>query len=46
MHALAYPGQDPNKLPTPKEVTSVYLYLMGPDSSGVTGEKFNAQNYM
>jgi NAD(P)-dependent dehydrogenase (short-subunit alcohol dehydrogenase family) len=46
MHTMAYPGQNPNNLTNPKEVTSVYLYLMGPDSAGVTGEKFNAQNYM
>ncbi len=46
MHAMAYPGQNPQNLPAPGDVTSVYLYLMGPDSAGVTGEKFNAQNYM
>ncbi|MGD8592805.1 MAG: YciK family oxidoreductase [Gammaproteobacteria bacterium] len=46
MHSMAYPGENPNNLPTPNEVTSVYLYLMGTDSAGVTGEKFNAQNYM
>lgn len=46
MHSMAYPGQDPAKLPTPEDVTSVYLYLVGPDSAGVTGEKFSAQNYM
>jgi len=41
MNALAYPGDDPNNLPSPKDITAVYLYLMGPDSSGVTGERFD-----
>jgi len=41
MNALAYPGDDPNTLPSPKDITAVYLYLMGPDSSGVTGERFD-----
>jgi len=45
MHTMAYPGKDPNDIPTPEEVTSVYLYLMGMDSAGVTGEKFSAQDY-
>ncbi|WP_455201355.1 YciK family oxidoreductase [Kaarinaea lacus] len=41
MNALAYPGDDPSNVPLPKEVTPVYLYLMGPDSGGVTGERFD-----
>jgi len=32
-----YPGEDPNTLPTPEQVTTAYLYFMGPDSKGVTG---------
>ena len=46
MHALAYPGTNPEKISAPEDVTSVYLYLMGMDSAGVTGERFSAQNYM
>lgn len=41
MNALAYPGDDPGNVPLAKDVTPVYLYLMGPDSSGVTGERFD-----
>jgi NAD(P)-dependent dehydrogenase (short-subunit alcohol dehydrogenase family) len=41
MNALAYPGDDPSNVPLPKDVTPVYLYLMGPDSGGVTGERFD-----
>jgi NAD(P)-dependent dehydrogenase (short-subunit alcohol dehydrogenase family) len=41
MNALAYPGDDPSNVPPPQQVTPVYLYLMGPDSGGVTGERFD-----
>ncbi|MGD8566863.1 MAG: YciK family oxidoreductase [Gammaproteobacteria bacterium] len=41
MNALAYPGDDPSTIPAPKDITAVYLYLMGPDSTGVTGERFD-----
>lgn len=44
MHALAYPGNDPSELPTPEDITNVYLYLMGEESAGVTGERFTAQD--
>lgn len=43
MRRLAYPGEDPNTLPRPDEILSVYLYLMGPESRGTTGQRFNAQ---
>ncbi len=41
MNALAYPGDDPANVPLPKDITAVYLYLLGPDSEGVTGERFD-----
>ena len=41
MNALAYPGDDPSTIPSPKDITAVYLYLMGSDSTGVTGERFD-----
>ncbi|MBU6955009.1 YciK family oxidoreductase [Hahella sp. HN01] len=43
MRALAYPAEDATKNPTPEEIMNVYLYLMGKDSIGVTGQAFNAQ---
>jgi NAD(P)-dependent dehydrogenase (short-subunit alcohol dehydrogenase family) len=43
MRARAYPGEDPNTLPTPDAILATYLYLLGPDSRGVTGRQFNAQ---
>jgi NAD(P)-dependent dehydrogenase (short-subunit alcohol dehydrogenase family) len=43
MRAAAYPGEDPATLPAPEEILTTYLYLMGPDSRGVTGESLDAQ---
>lgn len=43
MRAAAYPGEDPESLKTPEEIMPLYLYLMGPDSNGVTGQSLDAQ---
>ena len=43
MHALAYPGDNSISVPAPEDITNIYLYLMGHESAGVTGERFNAQ---
>lgn len=43
MRAAAYPAEDPGRLKTPEEILGAYLYLLGPDSRGVTGETFDAQ---
>lgn len=43
MRTLAYPGENPNDNPAPEDIMGTYLYLMGPDSHGVTGQQFNAQ---
>lgn len=43
MRADAFPGEHPNSLRSPEEIMGSYLYLMGPDSKGVTGQMFNAQ---
>lgn len=36
----AYPGRDPNELPGPEDVTNAFLYLLGPDSRGITGRQY------
>ncbi|MDE0691655.1 MAG: YciK family oxidoreductase [Gammaproteobacteria bacterium] len=41
MRAAAYPTEDPATLPTPESHMPLYLYLMGPDSKGVTGQRFD-----
>ena len=43
MRASAYPAEDPKKNPLPEEIMNVYLYLMGKDSIGVTGQALDAQ---
>lgn len=43
MRAAAYPGEDPNTLKTAADLMPAYLYLLGDDSLGVTGQAFNAQ---
>lgn len=43
MRAKAYPGEDPMNLKTPEDLMWLYLYLMGDDSIGVTGQSLNAQ---
>lgn len=44
MMARAYPGKNIAILPTIDSILPAYLYLMGPDSSGVTGKIIEAQN--
>lgn len=43
MRKTAFPGEDPDTLRTPGEIMPTYLWLMGPDSRGHTGERFEAQ---
>ncbi len=43
MRMKAYPGEDPDKLATPEQITPLYLYLMGDDSIAMNGKSFDAQ---
>lgn len=43
LRAKAYPGEEPERLPTPNTIVDAYLYLLGPDSRGITGQQFTAQ---
>mgnify|MGYP003508334948 FL=1 len=43
MRASAYPGENPETVKTPEELMPLYLYLLGPDSTGITGQSFDAQ---
>jgi len=38
LRARLYPGENPAALPDPETVTGSYLYLLGPDATGVTGQ--------
>ena len=42
MRAAAYPNEDPATLKTPEAVLPYYLWLLGRDSAGVHGERFDA----
>ena len=43
MRRSAYPAETPTDNPSPEQIMPAYLYLMGDDSRGVTGQAFNAQ---
>ena len=43
MRLQAYPAEDPQTLPAPEAIVAPYLYLLGPDSRGVSGETFACQ---
>ena len=44
MRAQAFPAENPNELKTAEDIMPTYLYLLGPDSTGVNGQSINAQN--
>lgn len=43
MRASAFPGEDPESLPTPEDIMPLYLYLMGDESKDISGQAFHAQ---
>ena len=43
MRLAAYPAEDREKLKRPEDILSPYVYLLGPDSKGVTGQSLDAQ---
>jgi NAD(P)-dependent dehydrogenase (short-subunit alcohol dehydrogenase family) len=43
MRREAYPAEAPRTNPLPEQIMAAYLYLMGPDSIGITGQSFDAQ---
>ncbi len=42
LRARLYPGEDPSTLPPPETATASFLYLLGPDSRGITGRALAA----
>jgi NAD(P)-dependent dehydrogenase (short-subunit alcohol dehydrogenase family) len=42
LRARVYPGENPQELATPESLMGAYLYLIGPDSRGVTGQTLDA----
>lgn len=45
LRTLAYPGENALTNPAPEAIMPAYLYLLGPDSQGITGQQFEAQNF-
>lgn len=43
MRLAAYPAEDRDQLKRPEEILAPYVFLLGPDSKGVTGRSFDAQ---
>jgi hypothetical protein len=43
MRLEAFPGEDRDALKTPEDILPTYIYLLGPDSKGVTGQSLDAQ---
>jgi NAD(P)-dependent dehydrogenase (short-subunit alcohol dehydrogenase family) len=46
MRALAYPEEDPLTLPTPDQVTPIFVYLASDDSAAVTGQALDAREWL
>ena len=45
LRTLAYPGENVLSNPAPETIVAPYLYLLGPDSKGITGRQFAAQTF-
>ncbi len=43
MRLEAYPAEDRDQVPTPEEILAGYVFLLGPDSRGISGQSFDAQ---
>ena len=43
MRRSAYPGEKPTDNPAPEDIMATYLFLMGDDSVGITGQAFDAR---
>lgn len=42
MRRLAFPAEDRSRLTAPEQLLPAYLYLLGPDSHGISGRQFEA----
>ena len=46
MRAGAYPNEDPNTLPTPLDISPVFVYLASDESIGINGQEFTARDWI
>ena len=45
LRTTTYPGEDKSSLPRPEDVVAPFLYLIGPDSKGVTARAFDMADF-
>ncbi len=46
MRADAYPDEDPDTLPTPEDISHIFVHLASDESIGTNGQAFNARDYL
>ncbi|NIP31983.1 MAG: SDR family oxidoreductase, partial [Candidatus Dadabacteria bacterium] len=46
MRAGAYPDEDPKTLPTPLDISPVFVYLASDESSDTNGQEFTARDWI
>jgi NAD(P)-dependent dehydrogenase (short-subunit alcohol dehydrogenase family) len=46
MRADAYPDEDPETLPTPEDISPVFVYLASDESADDNGKEFNARDWI
>lgn len=46
MRAEAYPEEDPFELPTPEDISPIFVYLASDESIQQTGNKYNARDWI
>ncbi len=46
MRAGAYPDEDPNTLPTPLDISPVFVYLASDESKDINGQEFTAREWI
>jgi NAD(P)-dependent dehydrogenase (short-subunit alcohol dehydrogenase family) len=46
MRSEAYPDEDPAGVPTPYEISDIFVYLACDESAGVTGQRYRARDFV
>lgn len=46
MRANAYPDEDPNTIPTPMDISPVFVYLASDESLDINGQEFTAREWI
>ena len=46
MRAEAYPDEDPAGVPTPYQISDIFVYLASDESAGVSGQRYRARDFV